>query len=118
MRAIAFNVFALHALAFAITSQAIAFTAYVSNEKGNSISIIDTDKLAVTKTVPVGHRPRGIALNKDGSELYICAGDDDLIQILDTKKLAIVGTLQSGPDPELLILSPDGKLLYLSLIHI
>jgi YVTN family beta-propeller protein len=83
MRAIAFNVFALHALAFAITSQAIAFTAYVSNEKGNSISIIETDKLAVTKTVPVGHRPRGIALNKDGSELYICAGDDDLIQILE-----------------------------------
>jgi len=38
-------------------------------------------------------------LNKDGSELYICAGDDDQIQILDTKKLAIIGTLPSGPDP-------------------
>ena len=97
-----------------MTAPAVAFTAYVSNEKGNSISIIDTNKLEVTKTVPVGHRPRGIALNKDGSELYICAGDDDIIQILDTKKLSIIGTLQSGPDPELLILSPDGKLLYIS----
>ena len=98
----------------AMAAPALAFTAYVSNEKGNSISIIDTDKMEVTKTVQVGHRPRGIALNKDGSELYICAGDDDRIEILDTKKLAIVGTLPSGPDPELLILSPDGKLLYVA----
>src|ERR1700730_3707873 len=107
-------VFALNALAFVMASPAGAFTAYVSNEKGNSITIIDTGKMEVTKTVQVGHRPRGIALSQDGSELFICAGDDDLIQILDTKKLSITGTLPSGPDPELLILSPDGKLLYIS----
>jgi nicotinic acid phosphoribosyltransferase len=45
MGALAWSAFALHALAFAMTSPAFAFTAYVSNEKGNSISIIDTDKL-------------------------------------------------------------------------
>ena len=111
---LASSVFALHALAFVMASPAGAFTAYVSNEKGNSITIIDTAKMEVTKTVQVGHRPRGIALSEDGGELFICAGDDDLIQILDTKKLSIIGTLPSGPDPELLILSPDGKLLYIS----
>ena len=73
---------AVHAFGLGMATRALAFTAYISNEKGSSISIIDTDKLQVTKTVPVGHRPRGIVLNKDGSELYICAGDDDLIQIL------------------------------------
>ncbi len=67
--------------------QAEAATAYVSNEKGNSISIIDTDKLAVVNTVKVGRRPRGIVLSKDYSQLFICAGDDDTIQILDTKTL-------------------------------
>ena len=106
---LACSAFALNALAFVMASPAWAFTAYVSNEKGNSITIIDTGKMEVTKTVPVGHRPRGIALSQDGGELFICAGDDDLIQILDTKKLSITGTLPSGPDPELLILSPDGK---------
>ena len=76
------SVFALNALAFVMASPVGAFTAYVSNEKGNSISIIDTGKMEVTKTVPVGHRPRGIALSQNGGELFICAGDDDLIPTL------------------------------------
>ncbi|MBI1869019.1 MAG: hypothetical protein HYS06_12130, partial [Methylocystis sp.] len=63
-----------------MTTPAHAYLAYVSNEKGNTITIIDTDKLEAVKTVKVGRRPRGIELTKDGSELFICAGDDDTIQ--------------------------------------
>ena len=33
-----------------IGGQASAFTAYVSNEKSNTISVIDTDKFTVVKT--------------------------------------------------------------------
>ena len=106
---LASSVFALKALVFAMASPAGAFTAYVSNEKGNSISIIDTGKLEVTKTVPVGHRPRGIALSEDGGELFICVGDDDLIQILDTKTLSIIGTLPSGLRIRSSGSGPDGK---------
>src|ERR1700733_6698516 len=101
-------------LPLASPQSAFAFTAYVTNEKGNSISVIDTDTLAVTKTLAVGQRPRGIALSPDGKELYICASDDDTIQVIDTKTLQISGDLPSGPDPELLIVSPDGKLVYTS----
>ncbi|MGH6820785.1 MAG: hypothetical protein ACREDU_07995, partial [Methylocella sp.] len=50
---LASSVLALHALVFAMASPAGAFTAYVSNEKGNSITIIDTGKMEVTKTVQV-----------------------------------------------------------------
>ena len=91
-----------------------AYLAYVSNEKGNSITIIDTETLQAIKTVKVGRRPRGVELTKDGSELFICAGDDDSIQVLDTRTLQITGKLPSGPDPELMALSPDGKTVYVS----
>ncbi len=100
--------------AFLAASPAHAYLAYVSNEKGNSITIIDTDKLEAVKTIKVGRRPRGVELTKDGSELFICAGDDDAIQVLDTRTLAITGKLPSGPDPELMALSPDGKTVYVS----
>src|SRR6202045_5101165 len=93
---LASSVFALNALVFVMASPAIAFTAYVSNEKGNSITIIDTGKMEVAKTVQVGHRPRGIALSQDGGELFICAGAGGRIQSLDPKKLSIWGTLPSG----------------------
>src|SRR5690606_23622501 len=48
-----------------------AMTIYVSNEKGNSISVIDGDTMEVTATVDVGNRPRGIALSPDYRYLYI-----------------------------------------------
>jgi PQQ-dependent catabolism-associated beta-propeller protein len=68
----------------------------------------------VTQTIPVGNRPRGIVLSPDGSQLYVCASDDDTIEILDTGTLKIIGTLPSGPDPELMDISPDGKLMYVA----
>jgi len=47
-----------------VGAQASAFTAYVSNEKSNTISVVDTDKFTVVKTIKVGQRPRGIELTK------------------------------------------------------
>ena len=91
-----------------------AATAYITNEKGNSISVIDLDKLEVTRTVKTGQRPRGIALTKDGAEMFVCLGDDDTIAVIDTKTLKEVGELPSGPDPEQLRLSPDGKLVFVA----
>ena len=50
-----------------------AFTAYVSNEKSNTVSVIDTDKFQVVKTIKVGQRPRGIELTKDGKFLLVAS---------------------------------------------
>src|SRR5216683_2986233 len=80
-----------------------AFTAYVSNEKGNTVTVIDTDKMAAVKTIKVGQRPRGIELTKDGAFVLVAVGDDDTIQMIDTKTGEIAGTLPSGPDPELFV---------------
>ena len=93
---------------------AAATTAYISNEKGNSVTVVDLDKLAVVKTVEVGQRPRGIALSKDEKLVYVCLGDDDTIAILDSTTLGRVGELPSGPDPEQMRVSPDGKLVFVA----
>jgi len=47
-------------LAIGLARPAAAVMAYVSNEKSNTVSVIDTDKWAVTHTIKVGQRPRGI----------------------------------------------------------
>ena len=39
-------------------------------------------------------------MTADGSEILVCASDDDTIQVIDTKTLRIIGDLPSGPDPE------------------
>ena len=54
-----------------VGTQASAFTAYVSNEKSNTVSVIDTDKFIVVNTIKVGQRPRGIELTKDGKFVLV-----------------------------------------------
>jgi PQQ-dependent catabolism-associated beta-propeller protein len=102
------------ASAGAVIGRAEAVEIFVSNEKGNSISIVDGETLELIETVPVGNRPRGIALSSDGRYLYICASDDDTIQVMDTETREILGHLPSGPDPELLVVSPDDSLIYVA----
>ena len=93
---------------------ASAYTIYVTNEKDNSISVIDGTSLEVTKTIKVGQRPRGVVLSKDGKWIIVCTSDDNIVQVYDTKTFEFVKSLPSGPDPELLILHPDGKTLYIA----
>src|ERR1700744_6521881 len=93
---------------------ASAFLAYVSNEKGNTISVVDTDKMETVATIKTGQRPRGIEVTRDGKYVFVALGDDDSIQVFDTKTRADAGQLPSGPDPEQFILDPAGKLLYVA----
>src|SRR5215471_8766422 len=78
-----------------------AFTAYVSNEKGNTVTVIDTARFEAVKTIKVGQRPRGIEVTRDVKFLLVAVGDDDTIQMIDTGTHQVVAALPSGPDPEL-----------------
>ncbi len=108
------RILACAALPLAMAQQAAAFTVYVSNEKGNSITVIDSETMEVVDTIETGNRPRGITISKDGKTLFVCTSDDDTIEIVDTATRQITGTLPSGPDPELFVLAPDGKRLYVA----
>ncbi len=91
-----------------------AFAVYVSNEKDNSISVIDSKTLEVKQTVKIGRRPRGITISPDGKTLYVCASDDNRVEVIDTATMKVVRSLKSGPDPELFVLNGAGNLLYIA----
>ena len=116
-------------------ARAAAGRAYVSNEDGQSVSVIDTGTEQVIATIAVGKRPRGLKLSADGSLLYVavsglpkcppsvpdaeCAKlkrdlQADGIARIDTATLKLTGVLKSGSDPEQFDLSRDGKRLFVS----
>jgi PQQ-dependent catabolism-associated beta-propeller protein len=97
-----------------LAGTALANQAFVSNEKGNTVTVIDTETWEATKEFAVGNRPRGIGLSPDGKHLYVCASDDDTIQVIDAQTYEFLWSLPSGPDPELFVLNPDGSKLYVS----
>jgi PQQ-dependent catabolism-associated beta-propeller protein len=91
-----------------------AFRIFVSNEKDNTITVLDGKTFDILKTVAVGARPRGIVLSRDGKSLYICTSDADHIEVADLASLKVIRILPSNPDPEFLALSHDGKTLYVA----
>ena len=95
-------------------SKVEANRAYITNEKDNTVSVIDINKKKVIKTVKVGQRPRGIIMSKDGKLVLICASDDDRVEVRDAETLKLKYHLPSGPDPELFILSPEDDTLYIA----
>src|SRR5208337_4488318 len=80
-------------LSMMLPGQASAYTAYVSNERSNTVSVIDTNAWKVIKTIKVGQRPRGIAYTKDQKYVLVAVGGDDTIQMIDTGTNQVVGTL-------------------------
>src|SRR4029453_11360246 len=106
---------------------------YVSGETEGTVLVIDPDGGRLLEKIPVGKRPRGMHLSKDGTMLYVALsgkpiagpGVDesklppadlsaDGIGVVDLAARKLVRTLPSGQDPESFDLSPDGATLYLS----
>lgn len=105
--------------------------AYVSNEDGHSVTVIDTDKNEGVATVPIGKRPRGIELSRDGKTLYValsglpkcppsvsdeeCAKlhrdvNADGVAAVDTATMKVKQVFEAGSDPEQFDLADDGRL--------
>jgi PQQ-dependent catabolism-associated beta-propeller protein len=114
---------------------ALAGRAYVTNEDGESVSVLDTDKAEVIATVNVGKRPRGMKVSHNGKELYVavsglpkcppsvpdeeCAKlkrdvSADGIAVIDTATLKLTKLLKSGSDPEQFDVSHNGKQLFIA----
>jgi len=87
---------------------------FVSNERDNTVSVIDTRTLEVTRSFRVGRRPRGVLLSPDGARLFVCASEPDAVQVVDPVTGKLLHDLPSGRDPEQFALSPDGKRLWIA----
>jgi PQQ-dependent catabolism-associated beta-propeller protein len=85
---------------------------FVSNEKDNTVSVVDTEKMEVVRTIRVGSRPRGLKISPDGSKLFVCASDSNAIQEFNVHTSEHSFDFSDVDDPEQLALSGDGKRLY------
>ena len=87
---------------------------WITNEKDDSISVIDVSTLEVVRTIETGERPRGITFSNDYSRVYVCASDSDTVQVIDPNTGEILYNLPSGEDPEQFALHPNNRHLYIA----
>src|SRR5947199_4115071 len=94
------------------------YVLYVSNERSGEVTIIAGQSEAVTPTIAVGKRPRGIHCSPDGKRVYVAlsgaprigpgvdrgraAADRtaDGIRVIDAATRQLLRKLPAGSDPE------------------
>ena len=125
----------LAAVWLALAPEAKAARAYVSNEDDGTVTVVDTERLTALATLPVGKRPRGLALSHDGTRLYVAVSglpkcpppmtDEDCarlprdsqadgIAVIDTATLRPLPVLRGVSDPERVEVSRDDRTLFVS----
>ena len=88
-------------------------TAYVSSEKDDALTLIDTKTLAVKGTIAPCKRGRHIQRLPDGKLMVACT-DSNAADVIDPATGKSVRRVPLGDEPEAFDLSPDGKTIYVS----
>ena len=88
--------------------------AYVANIRSGSLTVIDLLAARKVVDVPTGKGSEGLALRRDGSEVWVCVRAEDRIAIVNTRSLEIVGSIETPKMPIRVAMSPDGRFAYVS----
>ena len=95
---------------------AAARNAYVGNEDGVSVSVIDTQtNQVVGSPIGVEGEPAGIAITPDGKHAYVADFDQESVSVIDTQTNQVVGSpIKVGELPSEIAITPDGRYAYVT----
>src|SRR5215470_10412831 len=82
------------------------------DKTADGIGIVDVDRNAFLRLMPVGSDPEQIAISHDGGKFYVANEDAGVASVVDARSGQIVKTLPVGKEPEGVRISPDGKSVY------
>src|SRR5438093_974223 len=69
---------------------------FVTNEKSDNVTVIDAATRKVIQTIPVGKRPRGVAVSPDGRRVYVTNSNSDTLSVIDARSLAVLSTVPAA----------------------
>ena len=100
--------------ALVISLGARADRAFITNQKSDSVSVVDLTLGQVVRTLPVGRDPAGIAVSPDaGRVLVTCPGNGE-IWFLEGADFLVRAVFRLGDGPLGVSLAPDGRRAYVA----
>ena len=112
------SVLVLGVLALAGIAGAQSREVFVVNTQDASVSRVDLAAMKEVARFPVGARPYGIAVTKDGTTVVVGVEDEERVKFFDTKDFKLRGETRIGPMyNDHIILTQDGKHILVANFH-
>ncbi|WP_292387683.1 PKD domain-containing protein [Methanosarcina sp. UBA5] len=86
---------------------------YMATSEG-TVSVIDTATNTVTATVTVGSSPYGVAVNPDGTKVYVANLGSSTVSVIDTATNTVTATVNVGNYPWGIAVTLDGTKVYVA----
>ena len=88
---------------------------YVTNSKGDEVTVIDPSTMKVVGTIKTGANPHGLVASPDRRTLYVSVeGTDELIAV-DTATGQVKARAKVGRAPNEVSITPDGRKVFVPL---
>src|SRR5437899_2661204 len=108
----------LGALAFVLlqtTTVVAEVRVFVTNEKSNDVTVIDTAANAVVKKIAVPKNPRGMRFTPDSRRLLVASEQAHEVSAIDVTKLEVERSVKTGGSrPVDVAITADGARAYVS----
>lgn len=88
--------------------------AYVSNGANGTITVLDLVYLRQERTLQVGRRPTGLAVNPVRNEVYAVNTGSDSVSVIDAAANQVVATIGVHHAPYFISVAPDGRRAYVA----
>jgi YVTN family beta-propeller protein len=93
---------------------------YVANGDSDSVSVIDTNREVVLRTISLrrpgyqyfGANPNSLAVSPNGQTLYVTLGGENALAVVDLDRGELVGRIPTAWYPNSVSVSADGRTLY------
>jgi YVTN family beta-propeller protein len=90
--------------------------AYITNQKGNSVSVIDTadDHLVTTLPLKPGAEPAGVVVSRDGSKVLISNPSGKSLSFIDGRTHTLMADIPAGSSPLGIAMDAKGEYAYVA----
>ena len=85
---------------------------YVANNRGSTVSVIDTRRFSVEREIKVRGRPRHVVVSRDQKRLYVASIGWSAIAIVDLARSRVSRYIYVGKWPKTIVESHDGRFVY------
>lgn len=98
-------------LASSLFSVALVSTVVVG---GPATPVAASNERYASDSVTVGQDPRGVAVNHDGTRVYVANALDDTLSVIDTSTNEVTDTVHLWGTPRFVAVNPDGTRVYVT----